>query len=285
MSAGHPEWRWRSGVVLEWNGAHALVRLDRADRRTDVSVLGGLAGDRQSLFDIIRAHLTALHGKVRAVEEIELAEHPDTWVSADKLRLLEEEGTKETVEQTKDKTLASVQVVPTLDTVESREARVADWPSAVPRQHLFISYAHEDARKIRPLSMHLTILSSRGYIQVWDDKQLIAGEEWEARIHEELDRADIVLVVYSTAARASQFIQTKEVPRVLERARQKKCAIIVLPLDRKDWDTSHPLEVELKKYQTASWNAKPVLEFRPQSKGWQEVEQAIRKAVNRRRPP
>ena len=27
MSEAHPDWRWRSGVVLEWAGARALVSL------------------------------------------------------------------------------------------------------------------------------------------------------------------------------------------------------------------------------------------------------------------
>ena len=48
-------WRWRSGVVLEWVGARALVRLDRNERRTEVAVTGDVAEDCQSLFDIIRA--------------------------------------------------------------------------------------------------------------------------------------------------------------------------------------------------------------------------------------
>lgn len=64
MSEAHQDWRWRSGVVLEWLGARALVRLDRNEWRTEVAVIGGTPEEQQSLFDIIRAHLTVLHGKV-----------------------------------------------------------------------------------------------------------------------------------------------------------------------------------------------------------------------------
>lgn len=71
MSEAHPQWRWRSGVVLEWLGARALVRLDRNERRTDVAVIGGTREEQQSLFDIIRAHLAVLHGKVTVVEEVQ----------------------------------------------------------------------------------------------------------------------------------------------------------------------------------------------------------------------
>jgi internalin A len=285
MSAAHPNWRWRSGVVLQWQKAQALVRLNRIERRTEVAVIGGSRDDQQSLFDLIRAHLTVLHGKVRALEEIELDGHPDTWVAAKKLRQLETKGTRQTEELTKEGELATVEVVGELDGVQSPEARVAKSARPLPQMRLFVSYAHKDAKKIEPLSTHLTILGERGYIQTWDDRQLIAGEEWEDRILEELDRADIVVLLYSTNSRASKFIQKTEAPRAVQRASAKKdkATLIVVPLNRKDWDPNVALEQELKKFQAATRNAKPITEFRPQHDGWLEVERSIRDAVELRR--
>jgi hypothetical protein len=170
-------------------------------------------------------------------------------------------------------------VTPTLNAVESQEARDASQPNAPKRMRLFVSYAHADERKIKPLGTHLKILGRRGYIQVWDDKQLVAGEEWEERIMAELEQADIVLLIYSTASRGSDFIQDKEGPTAVRLSKEKKCRLIVVPLDRKDWNDHAPLEQELKKLQTASWNARPVQDFTPQTKGWYEVEQAIQKVV------
>ena len=95
----------------------------------------------------------------------------------------------------------------------------------------------------------------------------------------ELDQADIVLLIYSTASRASDFIQDKEGPEAVRLSQSAACRLIVVPLDRKDWDDHAPLEQELKKLQTASWNAQPVLDFKTQAKAWLEVEEAIRKVV------
>ncbi len=175
-----------------------------------------------------------------------------------------------------------MQVTPTLN---SQEARDASKPDAPKRMRLFVSYAHADARKIKPLGTHLKILGRRGYIQVWDDKQLVAGEEWEERIMTELTQADIVLMIYSTASRASDFIQDKEGPLALRLSKEKNCWLIVVPLDRQDWDDQSPLEQELKKLQTASWNTQPVMDFKTQAKGWLEVEKAIRKVVLAQRKP
>ena len=147
---------------------------------------------------------------------------------------------------------------------------------------LFVSYARKDHRSIQKLKTHLTILGRQGFIQHWDDTQLVAGEDWNEKIMEKLDEAGVVLLVYSNEARASKFIQETEAPRALALAKAKKCTLIVVPLDRKDWHDG-PLEAELKKLQTATWNAQPVLDFKPQRNGWMEVEQAIRKAVEQRR--
>jgi internalin A len=171
--------------------------------------------------------------------------------------------------------------------VASPQARAAaDAASAPARMRLFVSYAHADDGRIRKrLSAHLTILGERGYIQTWQDTQLVAGEQWEDRILEELGQADIILLLYSTASRASKFIQEIEAPRAVARATAagNACSLIVVPLDRNDWDPSVALERDLRQFQTATWNARPVFDFSPQGRGWQEVEHSIRKAVELQR--
>lgn len=279
MSDSHPNWRWRSGVVLEWEEGRALIRLSRTERRTDIAVIHCPLADQQNLFDLIRAHLTILHGKVRVIEEVELEGHPDTWVKASKLRRLEEKSVNESQEETKEGELTTVRVKETLDPVESKESREAAFIFAPDPLRLFVSYAHDDDRKIRPLSKHLTVLGSRGYIQTWQDTQLIAGEQWKERIMEELGKADIVLLLYSENSQASDFIQKTEAPEALRLAKEKGRRLIVVPLDTKDWDASHKLEADLSTFQTATWNALPVLDHKPQRKGWKAVHESILKVV------
>ena len=65
--------------------------------------------------------------------------------------------------------------------------------------------------------------------------------------------------------------------------RERKCKVVVVPLYDPEWDERSELERELKKLQTATWNAKPVLDYTPQRKGWEEVRHAIRKTVEKLR--
>jgi signal recognition particle receptor subunit beta len=286
MSEAHAEWRWRSGVVLEWAGARALVRLDRSQRRTTVEVIDCPEPERQGLFDIIRAHLTVLHGKVPFVEEVQALDDPEKWVEMRELRRAEQEedeSIKVTVSDDPNVPRVKVPVVKTLDTVESPEARVAEGPKAPVRMRLFLCYARADTKKLKPLSVLLTILGQRGYIQAWDDKQLVAGEELQERILAELGQADIVLMVRSHAWCASRFVQEMEVPEALRLRKEKGCTVIVLPLDRETWDESVEVDRELKKFLTVTGNAQPVLSIQPPWKAWEQVEESIRKAVEARR--
>ena len=283
MSEAHPAWRWRSGVVLEWAGCQALARLDRLERRTEVAVLGSPLPDQQSLFDIIRAHLIVLHGNVRVVEETEIEGHPGAWVRVGKLRRKEREGMTEIEEETDDGEPAVVKVSKALDQVESDAATEAAGPDPKRRVHLFISYARVNEKELVPFRQHLTLLNQQGYIQVWHDRDLVAGEQWETGILEELNKAEIVLLFYTTGARVSEFIQKTELPISLDRSDKGECAIVWVPLERNDLLDSHPLEKRLKALACGTLDKKRIYDFEQQQIGWMQVEESIRKAVERRR--
>jgi hypothetical protein len=55
-------------------------------------------------------------------------------------------------------------------------------------------------------------MSQQGYLHVWNDRDLVPGEQWEAGITDALQRAEIVLLFYTPAARVSDFIQQTELP-------------------------------------------------------------------------
>ena len=148
---------------------------------------------------------------------------------------------------------------------------------------LFLSYAHADEKQLLPFRTHLTLLSQQGYIQVWNDRDLVAGEKWETGILDAMRRTDIALLFYSTAARGSKFMQQKEIPLLLERANQRQCTILWVPLERQDLEEKHPLEKRLKALPCATRDAHPIYEFEMPQKGWMEVEQSVRKAVEQRR--
>ncbi|MDZ4403527.1 toll/interleukin-1 receptor domain-containing protein [Prosthecobacter sp.] len=168
---------------------------------------------------------------------------------------------------------------------EQTSAEEKQWnaPDAELKMKLFISYAQVNEKELLPFRQNLTHLSQQGYIQVWQDRDLLSGEKWEAGSRDALNHADIVLLFYTTAARISKFIQETELPIMLERSDNNQCTVLWVPLERNDLNASHPLESRLKDIQCATQDAMQIYDFEIVQKGWLEVEQAIRKAVETRR--
>ena len=68
MSEGRP--RWRSGVVLAFDGNEALVKADVQDRRVFITVRGIPEG-RRRLLTVIRAQFEHIHKSIPKLEAIE----------------------------------------------------------------------------------------------------------------------------------------------------------------------------------------------------------------------
>lgn len=82
---------------------------------------------------------------------------------------------------------------------------------------IFISYAHEDEKILRRLLQHLASLRRQGTISSWHDRCLMPGEEWEASIDQNLEHADIVLLLISASFIDSEYCWGIELKRALER--------------------------------------------------------------------
>ncbi|MBC7769529.1 MAG: TIR domain-containing protein [Phycisphaerales bacterium] len=68
---------------------------------------------------------------------------------------------------------------------------------------IFISYASEDARRVRPLA---EALQSRGF-KVWWDRSLAAGQDYSSVIERELRSAKAVIVVWTQSSALSTFVR------------------------------------------------------------------------------
>lgn len=62
---------------------------------------------------------------------------------------------------------------------------------------LFYSYSHQDEKLRDALATHLALLRRQGIISEWYDRNIDAGEEWREAIDENLNSADIILLLIS----------------------------------------------------------------------------------------
>ena len=84
------------------------------------------------------------------------------------------------------------------------------------RPLVFVSYSHSDETWKDTLMPHLKSLERLGELSVWDDRQILAGTEWYARIRHVLMRTKVAICLISPEFLASSFCMHEEIPYLLQ---------------------------------------------------------------------
>jgi hypothetical protein len=116
--------RWRTGVVLEFEGNRALVRADVPDRKVFISVAGPEAG-RRGLLTLVRGHFDHIHrsiARLQADEKVPVPGRPHVVLDYRKLLVREANG-RTNVELEDSDEVVSLDLRRLLDGIESPEAR------------------------------------------------------------------------------------------------------------------------------------------------------------------
>src|SRR6266567_4055560 len=91
---------------------------------------------------------------------------------------------------------------------------------------IFFCYAHADEDLLMKLKSHLSPLLNQGLIDVWHDRDISAGSEWEQEIKEQMNAAQIILLLVSPDFMASKYINNVELKRAIERHQRGKARVI-----------------------------------------------------------
>ena len=93
---------------------------------------------------------------------------------------------------------------------------------------LFVSYSHMDGVWLARLEPMLQFDNCRDKAYVWDDQKMKAGERWDKRIREALERMDVFVCLVTIEFLTSRYIRTVELKRALQR--EKKDEIEIVPI-------------------------------------------------------
>lgn len=90
--------------------------------------------------------------------------------------------------------------------------------------NVFISYAHDDEKWLTLLLKHFdaVINTTSPDIEVWYDRKITAGEEWDSTIKAHIKSANIAILLVSTPYLASSYIKSDELPSLLRRRQSQK---------------------------------------------------------------
>lgn len=91
---------------------------------------------------------------------------------------------------------------------------------------LFISYAHEDEEYKDQLVKQLSGLLRRGWVEEWNDRKITAGQQWETKIKNALNTAEVMLLLLSADAMASDYIYDEEMKQAIQRSKDGQLKIL-----------------------------------------------------------
>jgi internalin A len=91
---------------------------------------------------------------------------------------------------------------------------------------VFVSYSHVDSDIMNRLNVHLAPLRHTEKIETWTDKAILAGENWDDKIKQQLASADIILMLLSADFIASRYIWEVELKRAMQQEVDNKTRVI-----------------------------------------------------------
>jgi len=139
---------------------------------------------------------------------------------------------------------------------------------------LFYSYSHRDEKLRDELETHLTLLQRQGLIDAWHDRKIGAGDEWKGAIDENLERADVILLLISADFIASDYAFDIEMKRALARHEEQKARVIPVIVRDVNWRNA-----QFARLQALPKDGKAVTLWENRDTAWRNVSEGIEHVV------
>lgn len=141
--------------------------------------------------------------------------------------------------------------------------------------NVFFSYSHRDEAMRDELEVHLAMLQRQRVISTWHDRRIGAGNDFAGSIDEQLNSAEIILLLVSPYFLASDYCYDVEMTRAMERHAAGEARVVPVILDPCDWH-----ETSFGKLLAVPTDGKPLSKFANIHDGFLEVTKAIRDVVS-----
>jgi formylglycine-generating enzyme required for sulfatase activity len=141
---------------------------------------------------------------------------------------------------------------------------------------VFCSYSHDDEPLKDELAKHLTMLEQQGITSTWHDRKIPPGKEWDQQINENLNTADIILLLVSSDFISSKYCCDVEVTKAIERHEAGEACVIPIILRNVFWQ-----DAPFAKLQALPKNALPIKSWSNQDDAFTNVVQGIKVTAER----
>lgn len=100
---------------------------------------------------------------------------------------------------------------------------------------VFFSYSHKDETMRNEIETHLAMLKRDGTIETWHDRRILAGTELDGEIDNNLEEANIILLLISPYFMDSDYCMEREMMRAMEKHEDGSATVIPIFLQYCDW--------------------------------------------------
>ena len=139
---------------------------------------------------------------------------------------------------------------------------------------LFICYSHLDEHFIKEFDKHLSPLKNNGSLETWYDRKIIAGQDYQDTIDNNLDKADIICLCISANFLSSTECM-KEKNTAVKLSKKKGVVIIPIILSACGWKD----DKELASLLALPTDGKPISDFGEKNNGWKDVYDGLKAAI------
>lgn len=141
---------------------------------------------------------------------------------------------------------------------------------------VFLAYSQKDEAYREDLEESLALLKRQEYILSWNDREIMAGQQWADQISEHLETARIILLMVSSSFLASDYCYGKEMKRALERHEAREAVVIPIIVRPCDWHGA-----PFAKIQALPKGARAITSWANKDEAWTDVAKGIRQAVEK----
>ena len=139
---------------------------------------------------------------------------------------------------------------------------------------LVFSYSHVDETLRNELEKHLSPLKRQGVIETWHDRRIVAGQEFDKRISQHFEEAELVLLLVSPDFINSDYCYDVEMMRAVDRHNLGQAIVIPVILRPCHWH-----DLPFGKLVAATPDGKPVTQYPSLDEGFFHVVSAIKGAL------
>ena len=135
---------------------------------------------------------------------------------------------------------------------------------------IFIAYSRKDSNLLDELRVHFVPLERGGKVKIWYDGKIEPGAVWEDAIKQHLHGSDIILLLVSADAIASDYFYDKEVADALKRHEKGEARVVPLILRPCAWRAT-----PLAELQALPQNGKPVTTWSDRDEAYTDAVEQI----------